>query len=140
MLFLKNIKPKKGIWNVNPLLSKHTAHAIYPKVYLPQKIYLNLKSKKPSKPYVALLLHEQMHIRRQKEIGWFLWYLKYLLFHKFRYEEEIKATIEEMKYLKRNKRYFDTSRRARHFSSYLYLWCCSYNEAKRNLEILWGDI
>lgn len=132
----KNIKPKIGLWKLIPFLAEKTAHGIYPNVYLPQGIYDNLKSKTPNPYNVALLLHEQEHIKRQKEKGVIIWLLKYIFIPKFRFEEELKADISKIKYLKGKRLNFDIEKRAKQLSSWIYLWPVSYNEAKVKLTSL----
>lgn len=75
-----NVKIKSFLWNVSPILSKYTANAIYPNIYLPKAFYEELKTKNPDPKKVAILIHEQTHIKRQREMGWFIWGLKNMYF------------------------------------------------------------
>lgn len=72
MKLQSNVKIKKFPWTIIPLLSTHTAHAIYPNIYLPKQVYEDLLSDDPKQKNVSVLIHEQTHIKRQKEMGWFL--------------------------------------------------------------------
>lgn len=137
MKLSNNIKIKSGLWNITPLLSTYTCNAIYPNIYVPKEIYKNLSSKNPKPEYIAILKHEDTHIQRQKSQGWILWGLKYAFSSKFRFEEELIAIKAGMKYLKKHKLTFDTDRRAKFLSSYVYLWCVSYKEAKTKLDQAW---
>lgn len=133
MILPLNTKPKLGLWKLIPFLANKTAHGIYPNVYLPESIFNDLKSKSPNPYNVALLFHEQEHIKRQKDQGIVSWLLKYILSPKFRFEEEILADIPKIKYLKSKKIEFDLEKRAKQLSSWIYLWPVSYEEAKEKL-------
>jgi len=136
MKLSSNVKVKKGLANVFPF-SKYTAQAIYPNVYLPQKAFDNLKTNKPKTKYVAILLHEQEHIQRQKKKGWFKWGLKYLLSPQFRFNEELTAIKASMKYLKKYQKQYDLERKAKTLSGWLYLKPVTYQYAKQELEKAW---
>lgn len=129
----KNIKPKTEFWKLVPFLANKTAHGICPNVYLPQSIYDDLKSNTPNPYNVALLLHEQEHIKRQKEQGIANWLLKYIFSPKFRFNEELLADIPKIKYLKSKNLEFDLEKRAKQLSSWIYLWPVSYEEARKRL-------
>ncbi|QQG47517.1 MAG: hypothetical protein HY044_00265 [Candidatus Woesebacteria bacterium] len=125
----KNVK-------VKPIFFQHTAQAIYPNIYVPKWLYEHLKSKNPDSERVAVIIHEQTHIKRQKEMGWFLWEIKYVFLPKFRLEEELLAIKAQVKYLKSKGIKYDekdVEKAAKFLSSYLYLWMVSYKEAKRKL-------
>lgn len=128
-----NVKPKTLIWNIFPF-SKRTAQAIYPNIYFPKEIYQDLISDNPDPYHVAALKHEQTHILRQKKKGWTRWGLSYLLFPKFRFEEELIAIKSTMKHLNSTGYIYDTDRGARFLSSWVYLWCVSYKKAKYELD------
>lgn len=98
-----NIKPKIGLWKLISFIANKTAHGIYPNVYLPENIFNDLKSKNPNPYNIALLLHEQEHIKRQKQTGVIIWLLKYIFIPKFRFNEELQADISKVKYLKSKK-------------------------------------
>ena len=63
----------------------------------------------------------------------------YLISPSFRFKEELEAIRASMKYLKRKDVQFDTSKRAKYLSSWLYLWCVSYDIAKEELDKAWKD-
>jgi len=139
MTLPKNVRSKGILWSTFAVLSTHTANAIYPNIWVPKHIYYDLKSKNPDPKNVAILIHEQTHIKRQRKTGWLAWGLKYCLSRKFRFEEELAAIKESMKYLKKNKLDFETEKSAKHLSSFLYLWCIDFNEAKRRLDKAWKE-
>mgnify|MGYP001583543503 CR=1 FL=1 len=132
----KNIKAKVGLWKLIPFLANKTAHGIYPNVYLPEHIFNDLKSNNPNPYNVALLLHEQEHVKRQKEQGIVIWLLKYIFIPKFRFEEELKADISKIDFLKSKNLEFDVEKRAKQLSGWIYLWPVSYKEAKEKLNKL----
>jgi hypothetical protein len=132
-----NIKIKGKLWNISPLLSTYTCQAIYPNIYVPKYIYENINSKNPRPEYLAMIIHEQTHIERQKKHGWILWGLKYIFISQFRFNEELIAIKSGMKYLKKHSIKVDITRKAKFLSSYVYLWCVSYEKAKQELDMAW---
>lgn len=134
----KNIKIKTGLWNIHPTLSQNTAHALYPNIYVPKWMDEELKKEKPDPYVMASFMHEQVHIRRQKEIGILKFGVLYVLSGKFRFEEELLAIREQMRFLKKHGKTFDIEKRARQLSSGMYLWCVSYDQSKIRLEELWN--
>lgn len=128
MKFPKNIKIKPT-W-----LGKNTALAIYPNVYLPQGIYKKLLIDDPI--CYSFLLHEQEHIKRQKELGIIKWLLKYIFSQKFRFEEEMLADVQRIKYLNSKGVKFDINKRAKELSGWIYLWCVSSEEVMIRLRNL----
>lgn len=135
-----HIKPKPKFWKYIPWLTTFTANAIYPNIYLPLQVYDDLLTENPKPKNVSVLIHEQTHLKRQKEMGWLVFGLKYLLFPKFRFNEELMAIKESMKYLKKKNITFDTERRARFLSSWIYLWPVSYEYAKKELDGAWTSV
>lgn len=140
MKLQNNVKAKRFWWNLIPVLTKYTANAIYPNIYLPKEVYLNLSSKNPKPKYVSVLLHEQEHIRRQKKMGWFKWGIKYVFNPKFRFDEELAAIKSSMKYLKKKGVKVDLERKARILLGYLYLWPVKYEVALKRLKTVWEEV
>lgn len=136
----RNVRPKPKWWGIVPFLSKFTANAIWPNVYLPQEVYDNLKSGNPKPKWVAVLKHEEEHLRRENEMGPVIFGLKYLFSGRFRFDEELIAIKAGMKYLESVGETFDTARSAGFLSSWLYLWPVSYKEAKTALDKLWKEV
>lgn len=134
------VRKKPKIWEFVPWLSSYTAQAIYPYIFVSKEVYNDLNKPRPSHKYIAVLEHEKKHIERQKELGFIKFGIGYLLSPKFRFQEELLAIKEGMKYLKKNKLTFDTDRSARYLSSWLYLWMASYVKAKKELDRLWHEI
>ena len=130
-----NIKPKIGLWKVFPkIISTKTAQCIYPFIFLPEDIYKDLISPTPKSESVAVLLHEKVHLERQKRKGIVQWSILYIISSKFRFNEELLAFKEQIKYLKKLNLTLDLELRAKRLSSYLYLWCVSYEKALLELK------
>ena len=135
MKLSKNVKVKPWFWNLIPWVSKNTAQAIYPNIYLPVHVYQNLISNKPDIRHTALLAHEQEHIRRQQVVGVVWWMIQYFINPKFRFEEELAADIPRMKIFKQRGAKFDIETRAKKLSGWLYFWPVSYQKAKTSLQL-----
>jgi len=133
------VKPKPGYFKFIPVLSNYTANSIYPRIFIPQDIYEDLVRPKPDQRHIALLVHEEAHFQRQKAMGWLLFGTKYLFSSKFRFNEELLAVKEAMKYLKRNKNYFTFDRSSKNLSSHLYLWPVSKRYDEKELRKLWDE-
>ncbi|MCX6706424.1 MAG: hypothetical protein NTV24_05005 [Candidatus Woesebacteria bacterium] len=140
MKLLSNVKIKPRFWEFLPWFSSYTAQAIYPNIYFPKETYEKLCSKNPDLKYVAVLLHEQTHIERQRKLGWVKWGAKYALFPKFRFNEELEAIKVQMSYLKKHNRKFDVEKGARYLSGWLYFRPVSYKTVRRILEKVWKGI
>lgn len=135
MKLSKNIKPKIGLWKFLPkIISTKTAQCIYPFIFLPEHIYKDLISTTPKPSSAALLLHEQVHYERQKREGIILWSILYIISPKFRFNEELLAFKEQIEYLKKHNLTLDLESRAKRLSSWLYLWCVSYEKAFLELK------
>jgi len=132
------VKQKPKIWNLLPWLSSYTAQAIYPSIYVSEKVYEDLSRIRSKAEYVAILEHEKKHIERQKKLGVFNFGIKYLFSPRFRFKEELLAIRASMKYLKKKRLDFDIEKKAKQLSSWLYLWMTSYDEAKKELQKTWA--
>lgn len=130
-----NIKLKSNFWKVFPkIISTKTAQCIYPFIFLPEDVYKDLISKTPKPKSIAVLLHEKVHLERQKKQGILLWIIKYFISPKFRFNEELLAFKEQIEYLKKHNLTLDLELRAKRLSSWLYLWCVSYEKALLELK------
>lgn len=123
---VKSIPLSKGI----PL-----GFAFFGNIYFRKYIYDNLKSSKPNPEYVGYLLHEQAHINRLSNLD----YLVFWFNPKLRFREELAADKARFKYLKKNKVKFNFENRAKALSGVSYLWCTSYQKAKKELKKAWGE-
>ena len=86
------VRPKRGLWKLSKLLSERTAHGIYPHVYLPESLYTDFSSVKPSSKVLSVVEHEKKHVERQQEFGWLRWLILYVISSEFRLNEELAAT------------------------------------------------
>jgi hypothetical protein len=100
---------------------------------LPKAIYNNLQSYKPLPQYQALLLHEQEHWQQQKN-GGFVWFVKYIFHKDFRFYEELKAYKVQQQFLKKYKQNLDVVKISKLLSGMMYLWCTSFENARKKLE------
>jgi len=123
-----------------PLIGKSTAQSLGPIIFVPYHIYRDLQTDNPNPKHVALLIHEETHRKRQKEIGYLRFAYKYLFYSKFRFQEELLAVKEAMKYLKKNKIHFDFDQKAKFYSGYLYLWPVSKEYAEKELKKIWDEV
>ncbi|VVA43818.1 conserved hypothetical protein [Candidatus Roizmanbacteria bacterium] len=137
MKLTTNVKAKTGLWKFLPkIISTKTAQCVYPFIFLPEHIYKDLISRTPKPESIAVLLHEKVHLERQKRKGIFLWAILYIISPKFRFNEELLAFKEQIKYLKKLNLTLDLELRAKRLSSWLYLWCVSYEKALTKLKKL----
>ncbi len=121
-----------------PLL-KHLGMAVYPNIILPPYAWKLFQAGTLTWQVVALLEHEAAHIRRQKEDGFVLHWIRYWLSPSFRLQEELFATRVEWQY--RIAAHVapipeDVTRRARFWSSYVYGWMISKAQAEEVLTSL----
>lgn len=130
---LKNVRKKPWWFRFVPGLWGNYANTIYPWIYLTNREWEDVHSANPSPSTIATLLHESIHLERQKDLGFLKYGFKYLLSRSFRFEEELLAIMPQMRYLKQKGIMFDIEARARALSSSMYLWCSSYEEARRRL-------
>lgn len=139
MILDNQVKPIPKLLQHLPLVPKYRGITVYPWIFLRRDIYQDLTLGKPRPESVGVLVHEQVHIKRIKNTNWFKWGLKFWLDCKFRYKEELEATKAHMSYLKKRGRKFDIEKRARDLSGAIYLWCVSYEKARRELDKAWKE-
>lgn len=131
---------KGKIFDAIPVLGKATAQSIGPFIFLPSVIYKDLKSSNPNPKHIALIIHEETHRVRQKEVGFVKFGIQYLFNPKFRFAEELRAVKEAMKYLKTNNVPFDFENKAKFMSSFVYLWPVSKHYAEGELKKVWDSL
>lgn len=130
---------KGSILHHFPLIGKSTAQSLGPIILVPDPIYKDLQTDSPHPKHIALLIHEETHRKRQKEMGILKFAYHYIFDSKFRFQEELLAVKEAMKYLKKNKISFDFDRNAKFLSSYVYLWPVSKKYAEKELKKVWDE-
>lgn len=122
-----------------PLIGKSTAQSLGPIILVPDPIYRDLQTDNPNPKHVALLIHEEVHRKRQKEMGVLKFGYYYIFNSKFRFQEELLAVKEAMKYLKKRHIPFDFDKNVKFLSSYVYLWPISKKFAKKELKKAWNE-
>ena len=109
------------------------------RIYLRKAIYEDLISKYPKIENIGILIHEEEHVKRIKKVGAWKFGLKFWLNRNFRFSEEIVANKTQFAYLKKYGGRFDMEKRARQLSGPPYLWCVSYEKAKKELRRVWEE-
>lgn len=123
-----------------PFIGNKTANSIGPFIFVPLDIYNDLKSQNPHPRHLALLIHEETHRKRQKEMGFIRFGVQYVFNSRFRFKEELIAVKEAMKFLKKNKLSFEFDKHAKFLSNYVYLWPVSKDYAQKELKKVWNEI
>jgi hypothetical protein len=109
-------------------------------IYLRADIYDDLYSADPKPHSIGILIHEQTHFNRMQQQGMLKFGMKYVFSAGGRFEEELAAIFEQMKYLKKNGEKYDIERGAGALSSWYYLWSAPYDIAYGRLSEQWNSI
>lgn len=131
-----NIKSLPKFFSIFFLTKNIGGITLYPSIFLKNEIYEDLQKDRPNPKNLALLAHEREHLERQKETGQIKFFVKYALFPRFRFKEEMIANKKFVEVLKENKLPFDSNLYAKYLSGPMYFWCVSYKEAKEELDKL----
>ncbi len=131
------VKPMTGPVLEFAKLTKAKGFLLLDWIFLRPEIYQDLLMAKPNPQNIGIIIHEETHYKRSKEAGVVKFATRYILSRKGRLEEELAAYGEQMRYLKRQGLDYDLDRVAKNLSSWTYLWCSSYSEAKARLEKIW---
>lgn len=113
---LVNVKPEP-FWM--KFLYPANGRVIFKTIYLKREIFEDLQTEKPKPESLAVLVHEQTHADRTREIGLISFGLKYILSGKFRFSEELEANKNAFKILKQNKINVDLDRKAKILSGWI---------------------
>lgn len=133
------LKTPPNFWRYVPFLLTDLASAVYPNLYFPTDIYADITGPNPDPANLAVLMHEYVHLERmQDQPLW--WNLKYLTSKKFRIQEELIAIATEMQYRVDQGLDYDVDRKAGHFSSRVYAWACTYDDAQTMIQSLWNQV
>lgn len=136
-LNLDNVRKKPYLIDKLPWVGRGACTAIYPYVWLSRQAYDNLNQAIPDPYSVAVVLHEQAHLNRMKEVGVINFYFRYVCIPGFRFNEELEATKPQFAYLKRQSLAYNFEQKARQLSGWLYLRSTSYERALSSIEDLW---
>lgn len=134
------IRPIPFIFRFIPFFGTELAMIVYPHLYFPKDLFASLATDNPTPQAYGVYLHELTHLRREKTHGPFRWNIQYIVSQKFRLQEELAAIQVQMKYLKSENLEYNIERQARRFSSSIYLWMTTHENAKAILHDLWNSI
>lgn len=123
-----------------PFVGTDMVKSRYPNLYLPEYMYRRWLRNELSNSEQSILIHESMHLQRQKTQGPFWYSVKYFFNPHFRLHEELVAIREQMIYLKQQGEAYDFDRKARQFASYEYFWVTNYKKAMQMLQGLWEEV
>lgn len=139
--FPKEYKIREFPWYIryNPMSQRAKAAASYPTMYFRKDVLENLRSKNPLPLYESLIIHEVVHLERQKKMDNWKYILKYIFRRSFRFNEELLAYSAQMTYIKKHNLEFDVARYADSLSKIYYLWSTSYDNAYRRLSQAWKN-
>jgi hypothetical protein len=134
------IKPIPRWWKHLPFIGTDLAFARYPYIYLPEHIHSRFARGELTFHDESIIVHETVHIHRQRKLGILVYFIKYLFSRKFRLLEELVAIREQMAFLKKHGQKYDFERKARQFASFEYFWVTSLEEGRIMLEGLWSEV
>lgn len=134
-----NVRKKPFLIDQLPWIGRGTCTAIYPYVWLSRKAYDNLYKSEPGPYSLAVVLHEQEHLKHMKERGVLKFYLKYMFVPSFRFNEELQATKPQFAYLKAAGLTYDLKRKAKQLSGWLYFRAANYDTALASVKDLWDN-
>lgn len=140
MQLAKHIKQKPRYFKFIPGLNTNVANTIYPFIFLPKEVYQGLLSDSVDPRYAALLVHEEHHYKKQKEMGLLVFGIKYLFSEHFRDNEEIAAVKEALKYLKNRNQpliFADDSLTNPHN---LFLYPVSKRHSLETIKVWWDEV
>ncbi len=132
-------KPLPAFFSHLPWLKMYKGFLFISTIYFQREIYKNLQTKQPTHQNVGYLIHEETHHKRAKIKGLLGFGLPYLFSRKARFLEEFVAYKAQIEYLKSNNQPFNYEITARNLSGLPYLWCVSYEEAKKSLDSVWRN-
>ena len=138
-MVLAHVKPQPYVFKLLPFFSKHNGTTIFQTIYLKKEIYDNLRESNPNPRNIAILEHEEFHLKRFKEIGNVEFAVKYLMSGRFRFNEELEANKKAFKILKKSNLSLDLTKKAKALSGWVYLWSVSYDFAIKSLEKAWQE-
>ena len=122
------------------LLFNQTAQGVFGNIYMPKEVINDLKSQHPSPYNVSLLIHEEIHLNRQRKVGCVKWIINYIFLPKFRLKEELIARKEQMRYIKMQKLSYPFEQQAKFLSSWVYLWPADYISVLKELKRNWEEL
>jgi phage-related protein len=134
----ENVKPYPRLFKIFRIFSPKGFN-IGTTIYLNKNIYLDLQKDNPKLENIAVLKHEEVHVKRVKEVGTLKFGYKYTFSPKFRLDEELIAYKVMFSFLKEHNASYDLDRVARALSGPRYLWVKPYKEAIKIIEKTWEE-
>lgn len=129
------IKPYPKLLRYLPISDKGFTTLVFKTIYLNEPIYNDLKRKSPNPLSIAVLRHEEEHLKKAS----FLYAIKFALIRDFRVKEELVAYKIMFNYLKKHGQTYDLDRVSRTFSGLRMLWAMSYEKAKELIAKTWEE-
>ena len=139
MILKLYIKKYSVFFKYLPWLERSEGITLLTKIYLRPDIYDNLSSAEPTSYNIAVMMHEETHIKSIRREGWLKFGILYLFSGAYRFNEELLANKAAFKYLKKHGSNVDLERKACILSSWLYLWPVSYAVALKQVEKAWNE-
>ncbi len=136
---LENVRVRPALLEHLPGTNPYSGTTIYPNIYVSREVYENLAGEQPDPRYLALIQHEQVHVRHIRARGALGWYVRYFVSPKFRLAEELEGYRAQFAYLKATNIDPALERRARALSGAAYLWCTNYRNAYAKLQAIWEN-
>lgn len=134
-----HIKKQPNYWKYIPWLKRCQGLTVVTNIYLQPDIYSDLQSQNPKPENIAVLVHEETHVKRIKEQGAILFGLKYLFNGQYRFNEELIATKASFTVLKKYKIKVNLLKKAWVLSNWLYLWPVNYSYALKEIKKAWKE-
>lgn len=116
------------------------ALAFWPFVLLPLPLWWRWARGAATIPDEAVIAHEREHLKREWAYGPIAFGLRYFSDRQFRLNEELAAIRVEMAFLRSRGFVYDVQRKAQQFSSHIYGYMVSYDEARTRLSALWDTV
>jgi len=137
----KGIEVKRKPWYMRLIyLRRAKGAAQLGKILLKDKYLKEFEENRASFATKTILEHEYAHVMSFRKQGMLKSELIYWFAPKFRFKEELYAIEKEMKVFKKYKRKYKINKTAKWLSGFGYLWCASYENAKRELERVWREV
>lgn len=108
---------------------------IFKTIYLNKDIYEDIKTSNPKPLSVAVLKHQETHVKNAGICK----FLSYVLSKEFRIKEEQDAFKAMFKHLKQNGGTFDLEKVAKNFASARYLWMTTYKDGLELITKIWRE-
>lgn len=116
------------------------AFAVWPFIFLPLAHFLRFVRGTMTILDHSVLVHERVHLERERQMGVFRFGYKYFFNPTFRLEEELVAIEVQMRFLFAHGEVYDCERKAGQFAGSAYRKVLPYEEALERLQGLWRRV